>query len=55
MRMIFFGYKNDTSGPAFRGIISSMEVVFQESVGETDGLSVMGKTCILMPRFFMRS
>jgi hypothetical protein len=28
MRMIFFGYKNDTSGPAFGGIIAIVEVVF---------------------------
>ena len=28
---IFFGYKNDTSDPAFRGIISIMEVVFHWS------------------------
>ena len=29
--MILFGYENDTSDPAFRGIIFIMEVVFQES------------------------
>ncbi len=41
-RMILFGYKNDTSGPVFRGIISIVEVVFiRESVGDTDGLSIV--------------
>ena len=29
--MIRFGYKNDTSWPVFRGIISIVEVVFWES------------------------